>query len=145
PLTNSTGDSVHTLVEFDLSTVGGINMDNVASWGIFDAAGTYVQGRDFYVQRDIQNYTDEILSTGRGANTGTTSTLNTAGGPGIPNKTLRLRIISATTAVGAVTFNARLAYREYLNLELNAAFSSELKLEIQRVEIRTQIHKMKVA
>jgi hypothetical protein len=89
------------------------------------------------------------MSTGRGANGGTTSdagpasTGNGISGPGQPNKVLRLRIIPATDNLGTVAF--RIGYRQYLNLELNAAFSSELKMQIVSIPIQTQIHKMKTA
>jgi hypothetical protein len=142
------------IVEFDLSSIGGITMDQAASIVVYDAAGTLVQNVDYYVQRVPQNYTDDILSSGRVANPlddagtttfseATTSTYGRPGGPGAPNNKLRLRIIPTRDALGSV--NIRLAYRTYLNLELFPAFSSELKLEIVQVPIQTQIHKLKTA
>lgn len=135
------------VVEFDLTAVGGITQDQAASLTVYDAAGTLVQGVDFYVQRVINNYTDDIFSTGRTANSlapdNTTSTQGRAGGTGTSNKILRLRIIPTRDALG--TINLRLGYKQYLNLELFPAFSSELKLEIVQVPIQTQIHKLKTA
>jgi len=64
-------------------------------------------------------------------------------GPGQPNKFLRLRIVPTTDNLGTVAL--RLGYKQYLNLELNPAFSSELKMEIKSVPIETRIHKMKTA
>lgn len=137
------------VVDFDLSAVGGITMDQAASLSVYDATGTLVQGRDFFVQRVLMNYSDYVMSTGRGANGGTTSdagpasTGNGISGPGQPNKILRLRIIPTAENLGNV--DLRLSYNQYLNLELYPAFSSELKLEIKSVPIQTQIHKMKTA
>ena len=141
------------IVEFDLSSIGGITMDQAASILVYDAAGAKLQGRDFFVQRVNQNYGVDILSSDRIANPlddgatpvndATTSTYGRAGGPGAPNNKLRLRIIPAADGLG--TINIRLAYRQYLNLELYPAFSSELKLEIVQVPIITQIHKLKTA
>lgn len=146
PVTDANGTSLSQVVDFDLTSIGGLSMDNAASLRLYEATGTYIQDRDFYVKRVIQNYTNDIFSTGRGANTGTTSTLATAGGPGTSNKVVRLQIIWAADTIGPnATANFRLGFKEYLNLELNAAFSSELKLDIQRIEIKSQIHKMKVA
>ncbi len=137
------------VIDFDLTTVGGITMDQVASLEVFDAAGALVMGRDFFVQRTIQNYSEDILSTGRvgGGNTtsdaGPANTGNGIIGPGQPNKFLRLRIVPTTDNLGTVAL--RLGYKQYLNLELNPAFSSELKMEIKSVPIETRIHKMKTA
>lgn len=135
------------VVDFDLTAVGGITQDQAASLMVYDAAGVLVQGVDYYVQRVINNYTDDIFSTGRGANPlapdHTTSTQGRAGGTGASNKTLRLRIIPTRDGLGTINF--RLGYKQYLNLELFPAFSSELKLEITQVPIQTQIHKLKTA
>lgn len=137
------------VVDFDLSAIGGITMDQAASLTLYDATGTLVQGRDFFVQRVIQNYSDQIFSTGRGANGGTTSdagpasTGNGISGPGQSNHILRLRVIPTAEGLGSV--GLRLSFNQYLNLELYPAFSSELKLEIKSVPIQTQIHKMKTA
>jgi hypothetical protein len=142
------------VVDFDLTAIGGITMDQAASLTVHLVSGgntltQYVQGRDFFVQRVIQDYTDYALSTGRtggGLTTsqaGPASTGNGISGPGVPNKILRLRIIPAVAGIGTV--DLRLSFREYLNLELYPAFSSELKLEIKSVPIQTQIHKMKTA
>jgi hypothetical protein len=143
------------IVEFDLSSIGGITMDQAASIRVYDAAGTLVQDRDFFVQRVPQNYTDDIMSSGRAANTlddagtttfseATTSTYGRAGGPGNVNNKLRLRIIPTRDALGA-SIGLRLSFKTYLNLELFPAFSSELKLEIVQVPITTQIHKLKTS
>ncbi len=138
------GEIKYAVVDFDLTAVGGITMDQAASLQIYESTGTLVQGVDFFVNRVQQNYTDDILSTGRTANAGTTSTLGRSGGPGAPNKVVRFRIIPARENLGSsLTFY--LGYNEYLNLELNAAFSSELKLDIVQVPIQSHIHKMKVA
>lgn len=135
------------IVDFNLSTVGGIQMDQAASLQVYDSTGTYVAGRDFWFQRVVQNYTDDIMSTGRLANpydpNHTTSTLGTLGGPGDPNKVVRFRIIPFRDGLG--TIQLRLSYKQYLNLELYPAFSSELKLEIKHVQIDTEIHKLKTA
>lgn len=137
------------VVDFDLTAVGGITMDQAASISVYDATGAKVQGRDFFVQRVIQNYSDFIMSTGRtgggltDSEAGPASTGNGISGPGQANKVLRLRIIPTREAMGMV--DLRLSYNQYLNLELYPAFSSELKLEIKSVPIQTQIHKMKTA
>ncbi len=138
------GESKYAVVDFDLTAIGGITMDAVASLRIAESTGTLVQGVDYFVQRVQMNYGDDVNSTGRTANTGTTSTLGRSGGPGASNKVVRFRIIPAAENLGASrTFY--LSFNEYLNLELNAAFSSELKLDIVQVPIQSQIHKMKVA
>lgn len=156
------------IIDFDLSSIGGITMDQAASIKVYDATGTLTEGVDFFVQRTIQNYSDAIMSTGRVAGGTTTSTTgplatgngndvagplagysasnpvnNMPGGPGVPNRVLRLRIIPTSDNLGTVAL--RLGFRQYLNLELNPAFSSELKLEIKSIPIQTQIHKMKTA
>ena len=156
------------VIDFDLSAIGGITMDQVASLRVYDAAGTLLEGKDFFVQRSIQDYSDFILSTGRVGGGSTTSTTgptgtgsgndvagplagystndpvnNLPGGPGVANRVLRLRIIPTSDNQGSI--DLRLGFRQYLNLELNPAFSSELKLEIKSVPIQTQIHKMKTA
>lgn len=141
------------VVDFNLTAVGGITMDQAASIAVYDAAGTLIQGVDFFVQRVIENYSDYIMSTGRVLNTayadyttesqGPASTGNGISGPGQANKILRLRIIPSRDNIGNV--NLRLGYKQYLNLELNPAFSSELKLEIKSIPIQTDIHKMKTA
>jgi hypothetical protein len=135
-------------------------MDNVASFQVFIAGK--VQGVDYFVQKSIQNWTDPILSTGRvdpntpanppyttagdsnGQNQGPAGTGNGITGPGVGNKILRVKIIPAIENIGAaVTIYA--GYNQYLNLELNPAFSSELKLKITSAPIQTFIHKMKTA
>jgi hypothetical protein len=137
------------VVDFDLTAIGGITMDQAASIAVYDATGVLLQGRDYFVQRVIQNYTDFIMSTGRtgggltDTEAGPASTGNGISGPGQANKVLRLRIIPTVDGLGAV--NLRLSFSQYLNLELYPAFSSELKLEIKSVPIQTQIHKMKTA
>lgn len=137
------------IVDFNLSAIGGITMDQAASLQVYTAAGTLIQGRDFFVQRVIQNYTDYIMSTGRtggglvDTQAGPASTGNGISGPGTANQILRLRIIPVRENLGAQEL--RLGFKQYLNLELYPAFSSELKLEIKSVPIQTQIHKMKTA
>lgn len=147
-----TGAAQIAIVEFDLTAIGGITMDQAASIGVFDAAGALIQGTDYFVQRVPMNYTDDVLSSGRTANAfagggnesqATTSTYGRAGGPGAPNNKLRLRIIPTRDSLGVV--GLRLAFSTYLNLELYPAFSSELVLEIVQVPIQTQIHKLKTA
>lgn len=140
------------VVDFDLSAIGGITMDQAASLTVWGQSGTnnYVMGQDFFVQRVIQDYTDYALSTGRvggGLTTsqaGPASTGNGISGPGVPNNILRLRIIPTREGLGT-NVTLRLGFKQYLNLELYPAFSSELKLEIKSVPIKTQIHKMKTA
>lgn len=130
------------VVEFDLAIVGGMTMDQASNFRVHEATGTLLQDKDYFVQRVIQDYSDFILSSGRSASPGTTSTLATAGNPQ-PNKKLRLRIIPTVDNLGIKNF--RLEYREYLNLELFPAFSSELKLRVVQIPITTQIHKMKTS
>ncbi len=137
------------VIDFDLTAMGGITMDQAASITVYESTGALVQGTDFFVQRVVNNYTDYSLSTGRtggGLTTseaGPASTNNGISGPGSANKILRLRIIPTSDNQGTVAL--RLGFKQYLNLELYPAFSSELKLEIKSVPIQTQIHKMKTA
>jgi len=138
------------VIEFDLAAIGGITMDQAASFAVYDAAGVLIEGKDYFVQRVIQDYTDYILSSGRNAGGNTTSTTSSPsatggqpGGPGVPNNKLRFRIIPTAPNLGSVNF--RLSFREYLNLELFPAFSSELKLQVVQIPITTQIHKMKTS
>lgn len=143
------------VVEFNLAAIGGISMDQASTFEVFESTGALLQGRDFYVQRVIQNYTNYILSSGRTGGGATTSTTgptsagagvqpgNQPGGPGVPNNILLFRIIPTSANLGSVTLD--LAFREYLNLELAPAFSSELKLEVVQIPIQTQIHKMKTS
>lgn len=143
-LTDATGVEQKAIFDFDLSGVN-IDLKDLASFKVYDATGTYVQNRDYIVKRVIQNFSDDILSTGRGANGGTTSTKGTAGGPGIPNKVIRLQVIPIVELPASVTVNFRLAIKEFLNLELNAAFSSELKVIVKRTLIETQIWRLKAS
>ena len=153
------------VADFNLAAAGGITMDNVASLRVFLSNVLLVEGQDYFVQKSIQNWTDDVLSTGRvtndasynpasvdprgtaggaqGQNQGPSSTGNGITGPGVPNKTLRLKIIPATEGLGVL--NIRIGYAQYLNLELNPAWSSELKLKITSSPIQTYIHKMKTA
>ena len=146
------------VIDFNLAAAGDFNMDQVASLQVFlQTAGfvDLVQGKDYFVQKSIQNWTDYILSTGRtgggatdagnnqGAGQGPASTGNGITGPGTPNKVLRIKIIPAVDNLGTVA--ARIGYNQYLNLELNPAFSSELNLRIVSTPIQTYIHKMKTA
>jgi len=146
-LTDANNNAQFAIVEFDLSTVGGLTMDEAASVQIYATGGAAIAGRDFFFQRVPQNYTDDIMSSGRNANplapNNTTSTLGRVGGPGAPNQKLRFKIIPTRDDVG--TLQLRLGYRQYLNLELYPAFSSELKMDIVSVSIQTQIHKLKTA
>jgi len=142
-LSDGSGKAQFAIVEFDLTAVGGVTMDEAASIKISDSTGTYILGKDFFYQRVEQNWSDDIFSTGRAGGNSTTSTLGRAGGPGAPNKVVRYKIIPAKDGIGQV--NLRLSYSQYLNLELNPAFSAELKLEIKSVSIDTQIHKLKTA
>jgi len=137
------GVSQIAVVDFDLTAVGGITMDNLASLTVYDAAGAAIQDRDFFVQRVPQNYSEDFLSTGRVDTNETTSTVGTAGGPGQPNKIVRLRIVPTKTNLGTVQL--RLGYRQYMNLELFPAFSSEIRLEITQAPISVQTHKLKTA
>ena len=137
------------IVEFDLSASGiDFDMDSAASLTVYAFVTTTntvagVQGTDFFVQRVPQNYTVDIMSSGRGASGTTTSTVGRAGGPGALDKKLRLRIIPAKNGLGSV--DLKLAFKQYMNLELFPAFSSELKVEIVQVPITTQIHKLKTS
>jgi len=85
------------------------------------------------------------MSSGRDASSAsnTSSTVGRTGGPGAPNQKLRLKIIPTKDGLGTLTL--KLGFKQYMNLELFPAFSSELKLEIQQVPITTQIHKLKTA
>lgn len=142
-LTDGSGNAQFAIVDFNLAAIGGIKMDNAASIRVYDAAGAALQDVDFYVQRVNQNYADDVMSTGRGSNGGTTSTVGRPGGPGAPNSTLRLKIIPTRDNIGTLTI--KLGFMDYMNLELYPAFSSELKMEIVQVSITTQIHKLKTA
>ena len=142
-LTSGANVAQIAIVEFDLSSIGGITMDQAASLKVYDAAGAAIQGTDFFVQRVNQNYTDDIMSSGRTASGSTTSTDGRLGGPGAPNSKLRLKIIPTRDNIGTLT--VKLGFQEYMNLELYPAFSSELKIEIVQVPITTQIHKLKTA
>lgn len=135
------------IVEFDMTGLG-FAMDSAASLQVYaQQTGTStvagVMGKDFFVQRVPQNYTVDIMSVNRTTNGGTTSTEGRAGGPGGLDNLLRLRIIPATPNMGAV--DLKIGYRQYMNLELFPAFSSELKVEIVQVPITTQIHKLKTS
>ena len=155
-----TGAGVASLavIDFDLSAAGDFNMDQVASLAVFvkkQAGAVYVEGKDYFVQKSIQNWTDSILSTGRtgggktdagdnsGQQQGPSSTNNGITGPGYPNKILRIKIIPAVDNLGMT--DVHIGYRQYLNLELNPSFSSELNLRIVSTPIQTYIHKMKTA
>lgn len=150
-----TGAGVQTnaIFEFNLSTIGGMKMDSAASITLYESTNTLVQGVDFYVQKTIQNYSNFIMSKGRALDTanadyttemaGPASTGNGISGPGQKNNIVRFVVIPARPNLGTVAF--RLGYREYLNLELNPAFSSELKMQIVSTPIQTEIHKMKTA
>ena len=144
PVAGAAAEPLVQIIEFDLSTTD-ISLENLASYKLYDSTGTYIQGRDFHVQRTIQNYTDEITSTGRLADNGTTSTLGRDGGPGAPNRILRLRVTPLTDFAANTTINMRLGINEYLNLELNAAFSAEIKPRITKIVLQTRIWKLKTA
>ena len=139
------------IVDFDLTGMG-FDMNSAASLTVYAVAtgtGTVagVQNKDFFVQRVPQNYTVDIMSVNRGANSlapdNTTSTQGRAGGPGSVDNHLRLRIVPASSNLGAV--DLALSFRQYMNLELFPAFSSELKVEIVQVPITTEIHKLKTS
>lgn len=146
-LTSGSSTAQIAIVQFDLSSIGGITMDQAASIMVYDAAGAAISGTDFFVQRVPQYYGVDIMSDGispypeNPANT--TSTMGRAGGPSASNMKLMLKIIPTRDNVG--TLNLRLGFQEYMNLELYPAFSSELKIEIIQVPINTQIHKLKTA
>ena len=95
----------------------------------------------------IADATGFLAPTTAGSNQGQwqgpSSTENGITGPGVPNKILRLKIIPAATGYGVL--NIRIGYAQYLNLELNPSWSSELKLKITSSPIQTYIHKMKTA
>lgn len=142
-LTDGSSKGQMAIVDFDLTAMGGITMDQAASLRVYDATGVAKQDVDYYVQRVPMNYTDDIFSTGRGAHGSTTSTDGRVGGPGAPNKVIRLKIIPTRDNLGTLTL--KMSFNQYLNLELFPAFSSELKLEIVQVPITTSIHKLKTA
>ncbi len=142
-LTSGGGTAQIAVVEFDLSSIGGITMDQAASLMVYDSTNANVAGTDFFFQRVNQNYGDDILSSGRFNNGTTTSTAATLGGPGAPNMKLRLKIVPTRDNLGTLTM--QLGFQEYMNLELYPAFSSELKIEIVQVPIATQIHKLKTS
>ena len=142
------------VLDFNMATAGiDFNMDQIASLQVY--ATGLVQGVDYFVQKSIQNWTDSILSTGRtaintttagdnsGQNQGPASTNDGITGPGTPNKVLRIKIIPAKDNLGSVS--VYLGFKQYLNLELNPSFSSELNLSIVSSPIQTYIHKMKTA
>jgi len=146
-LTDGSGNPQFAVVEFDLSSIGGITMDEAASVMLYESTGAKVYGVDFFFQRVQMNYGDDVMSSDRNANAlapnNTTSTVGRAGGPGAVNNKLRFRISPLKS--GIATISLRLGFRQYLNLELNPAFSSELKMEVKSIPITTQIHKMKTA
>lgn len=146
-LTDGASNAQFAIVEFNLSSIGGITMDQAASLIVYTSNGAAIAGRDFYFQRVNQNYTDDIMSSGRNANplapNNDTSVVGRAGGPGPNNNLLRLKIIPTRDNVG--TLQLRLGFKQYLDLEAYPAFSSELKMEIKSVGIQTQIHKLKTA
>lgn len=129
------------IIDFDMTGLG-FAMDSAASLTVYSSTGA-VQGKDFFVQRVPQNFTVDIFSTGRAVTGDTTSTAGRAGGPGALDNKLRLRIIPAKSNLGVM--DLKIGYRQYMNLELFPAFSSELKLEIVQVPITTQIHKLKTS
>lgn len=148
------GVTAVAVIDFDMAAAGiDYTMDNVASTQVFIPG--LVQNVDYFVQRSIQNWTDSALSTGRtainrttagdanGQNQGPASTNNGITGPGTPNKVLRLKIVPATDNIG--TKQVYVGFKQYLNLELNPSFSSELSLKIVSSPIQTYIHKMKTA
>lgn len=139
-----------SVVDFDLSTIKGLKQDSLASLFVNVYTGsTYtdgtklVYGKDYFVQRVPMDYAVDFNSTLNTANGGTTSTMGRDGGPGEGNKILRLKIVPTKEGFGAV--NLRLGFNEYLNLELYPSFSSEMKMQISRQTIESEIHKMKTA
>jgi len=147
-LADGDGVAQFAIVDFDLSSIGGITSDQVASIQVYESTGTLKQGVDYFVQRVPQAYTDDILSTGRSQSDEvspyTTSTQGRFGGPGVPNNVVRFRIVPARDGItGSKGF--RMSFSQYLNLEMYPAFSSELKMEIKSVQITTEIHKLKTA
>lgn len=147
-LANVSGVAQFAVVEYNLSSIGGITSDAVASIQIYETTGTLHQGVDFFVQRVPQNWTDDITSSGRTQTNEvspyTTSTQGRFGGPGTPNNLLRFQIVPARNGITGSHVYA-LSFSQYLNLELYPSFSSELKMEIQSVQITTEIHKLKTA
>lgn len=143
-ITDGAGVEKRAIFEFNLGATD-IALNDLAAWRVFDATGTYKQNVHFIVKKVIQNFSDDALSTGRNADRGTTSTLFREGGPGDPNKVLRLEIIPIVDFPASTTLNLRLAVKEYLNLEINAAFSLELKVKIKKTQIDTQIWKLKAS
>lgn len=145
----ATGVMQASVVDFDLSTINGLKEDSLASLFVSVYTGTpgagtaLVYGKDYFVQRVPMDYPVDFNSTELGANLGTSSTLGRAGGPGAGNRVLRLKIVPTREGIGAVQL--RLGFREYLNLELYPAFSSEMKMQISRQTIDTEIHKMKTS
>lgn len=142
------------VLDFDMAAAGiDFNMDQVASLQVYITGLT--EGVDYFIQKSIQNWTDSILSTGRdaintttagnnsGENQGPASTGDGITGPGTPNKVLRIKIIPAKDNLGSKS--VYLGFKQYLNLELNPSFSSELNLRIVSSPIQTYIHKMKTA
>ena len=143
-LTDAAGAEQKAIFDFDLSATG-LSLKDLAAFRIYDAAGVYKQNVHFIVKKTIQNFADDIMSTGRNADRETTSTAGRDGGPGDPNKILRLQIIPIVDLPASTTINLRLAIKEYLNLEINAAFSSELKIRVKKTQIDTQIWKLKAS
>ena len=144
-LTSGASTAQIAIVEFDLTSIGGLTMDQASSIQFFDITNSTpnVQNVDFFVQRVNQNYTDDIMSSGRTAGGSTTSTDGRLGGPGAPNMKFRVRVIPTRDNLGTLTLG--LGFNEYMNLELYPAFSSELKMEIVQVPISTTIHKLKTS
>lgn len=132
------------VVEFDLSSIGGLKMDALASLEVYDATGVLKPGVDFIWQRVAQNWGVEFGSSEYVTVADqTTSTMGTLGGPGSHNMKLRLQIVPTKPNLGDVEL--RLGFKQYLNLELFPAFSAEMKMVINRQTIDTQIHKLKTA
>ena len=140
------------VVDFNATAVGGFTMNNLASLRVF--AGSLVEGQDYFVQKTIQAWGEDFLSSGR--TQGVTSSGNATGqnqpptttgggiqGPGAPNNHVLLKIIPAKTGLGTV--QVRIGFNDYANLELEPQNSSELKMKVTSAPIQTHIHKLKTA
>ena len=148
------------VVNFDASQIGGFTMNNLASLRVF--AGNLVEGTDYFVQKTIQPWGQDLFSTAR-TQGGTSSGSNIMGdpsndntqnqppvstgggiqGPGAGNNIVGIKIIPTTPNLGSVT--VKIGFNDYANLELEPQNSSELTLKITSAPIQTQIQKLKTA
>jgi hypothetical protein len=145
--------------EWDASATGGFTMNNLASLKVFIPGQT--EGTDYFIQKSIQNWGDQFLSSGGRVegtsvsgegddiddnNTTNQPPANTGGGiqgPGAGENKVWLKVIPTKANIGTVT--AQIGYNDYANLELEPQNSTELRMRITSSPIQTTIRKMKTA